>query len=47
MAVGGRFLLNLTRMDPALPCVIVALPKIARRLDFSDLPGTGVLFLAL
>lgn len=46
MALGGRFLANLALTDPAFPCVLVTLPQITRKLDFSDLPGTGVLFLA-
>ena len=46
MAVGGRFLANLALTDPAFPCVLVTFPQITRKLDFSDFPGTGVLFLA-
>jgi hypothetical protein len=46
MAWGGRFLANFALTEPAFPCVRVTLPQITRRLDFWDLPGTEVLFLA-
>ena len=46
IACGGRFLANLALTDPALPCVRVTLPQITRKLDFWDLLGTDVLFLA-